>query len=226
MPTSHASRPLGRRLIWGVARRASRLGSVMGLEWLTYNPGVFLKFHWLALDDAGPMAEALSAHLPCFESIADIGCGSGAFAAEFARRGFRVGACEFSFWGRWQARRQGVAVREWDVSRSSGPLEGAPFDVAMSLEVAEHIPVALTDAFVECLVGTAGHTIVLTAAHPGQGGQGHINEQPKAYWIEKVQKYPWVFDAELSSQVADALKRSGASGWLAQNMMIFRRVPA
>jgi 2-polyprenyl-3-methyl-5-hydroxy-6-metoxy-1,4-benzoquinol methylase len=198
----------------------------MGFEWLTYNPGVFLKFHWLALDDAGPMADALGKYLPRFQSIADIGCGSGAFAAEFGRRGLRVGAWEFSFWGRWQARRQGVAVREWDVGRSSGPLAGAPFDVAMSLEVAEHIPPVLADAFVACLAATAGHTIVLTAAHPGQGGQGHINEQPKAYWIEKVQIHPWLFDAELSSQVAGALERSRASGWLAQNMMIFRRVTA
>jgi 2-polyprenyl-3-methyl-5-hydroxy-6-metoxy-1,4-benzoquinol methylase len=215
-------RSFQQRTLWSAANRASRLGSRIGWDWLTYNPGVLLHFHWLALDDAPRVADALMAHLPPFKTIADVGCGSGAFTAEFRRRGFRIAACERSLWGRWLARRQGVAATDFDVASRSPGLKGAPFDLVMSLEVAEHIPPALADAFVQYLVVHAGRTIVLTAAHPGQGGQGHVNEQPKSYWIERLRARGWALDAECALRVAESLQRSNASPWLCQNVMIFR----
>lgn len=58
------------------------------------------------------------------------------------------------------------------------------YDLAMSLEVAEHLSPDAADNFVESLCG-ASDTILFSAAHPGQGGNGHINEQPIEYWIDK-----------------------------------------
>ncbi len=31
-------------------------------------------------------------------------------------------------------------------------------------------------------------TVILTAATPGQGGAGHINEQHHQYWIDKAKE--------------------------------------
>jgi hypothetical protein len=58
---------------------------------------------------------------------------------------------------------------------------GRRFDVAMSLEVAEHLPTSVAASFVTSLVELAP-AVLFSAAVPGQGGVGHINEQWPWYW--------------------------------------------
>ena len=58
------------------------------------------------------------------------------------------------------------------------------FDLVESLEVAEHIPEAMAEQFVDSLT-RHGSLILFSAATPGQGGEHHINEQPPAYWQAK-----------------------------------------
>ena len=62
------------------------------------------------------------------------------------------------------------------------------YDMAMSLEVAEHLPEESADGFVKGLC-MSSDIVLFSAAHPGQGGDGHINEQPKEYWIEKFAQH-------------------------------------
>lgn len=62
------------------------------------------------------------------------------------------------------------------------------FDLAMSLEVAEHLPESAADNFVKTLVSLSDK-IVFSAAVPGQGGQNHINEQWHDYWISKFEEH-------------------------------------
>lgn len=61
------------------------------------------------------------------------------------------------------------------------------FDLAMSLEVAEHLPEVSADSFVNKLT-LASSLIVFSAAVPGQGGIGHVNEQWTRYWSNKFIK--------------------------------------
>lgn len=56
------------------------------------------------------------------------------------------------------------------------------FDLVISLEVAEHLPNKSAKIFIETLVKHARNRIMFSAATPGQGGDGHINEQPHEYW--------------------------------------------
>lgn len=58
------------------------------------------------------------------------------------------------------------------------------FDLAVSLEVAEHIEEQYSNIFVENLTD-ASDIILFSAAIPGQRGSGHVNEQWPEYWIEK-----------------------------------------
>ncbi|MCA9789386.1 MAG: hypothetical protein KC462_06410, partial [Cyanobacteria bacterium HKST-UBA05] len=55
------------------------------------------------------------------------------------------------------------------------------FDLAMCVEIAEHIPNRCSRQLVKTLT-KASDTVFFTAAPPGQGGVGHINEQPQAFW--------------------------------------------
>lgn len=55
------------------------------------------------------------------------------------------------------------------------------FDIAQCIEVAEHLPQSSAATLVESLTRHAP-LVIFSAAPPGQGGRGHLNEQPYAYW--------------------------------------------
>jgi len=61
------------------------------------------------------------------------------------------------------------------------------FDLAISLEVAEHLSQNAADDFIESLTKLSD-IIIFSAAIPYQGGQNHINEQWVEYWIQKFEK--------------------------------------
>lgn len=58
---------------------------------------------------------------------------------------------------------------------------GRKFDLAQSLEVAEHLPASRARGFVSDLCRHSD-VVFFGAAPPGQGGENHINEQPYEYW--------------------------------------------
>jgi len=64
------------------------------------------------------------------------------------------------------------------------PDSGKRFDLAMTLEVAEHLPETTAEHFVDSLTALAD-VILFSAAIPNQGGENHINEQWPSYWAEK-----------------------------------------
>jgi hypothetical protein len=55
------------------------------------------------------------------------------------------------------------------------------FDLVQSIEVAEHLPESRAAAFVADLVRLAP-LVLFSAAIPGQGGVGHVNERWQDYW--------------------------------------------
>lgn len=61
------------------------------------------------------------------------------------------------------------------------------FDLAISLEVAEHLTEEYADTFVDNLVKLSDK-IVFSAAVPGQGGTHHVNEQWMSYWKKKFEE--------------------------------------
>jgi SAM-dependent methyltransferase len=57
------------------------------------------------------------------------------------------------------------------------------FDLAMSLEVAEHLPSARAASFIADLTALAP-VVLFSAAVPSQGGTDHVNEQWQSYWAD------------------------------------------
>ncbi len=55
------------------------------------------------------------------------------------------------------------------------------FDLAMSLEYAEHLPSSRAEGFV-ALLTAAAPVVLFSAAVPGQGGLGHVNERRQSWW--------------------------------------------
>ena len=90
------------------------------------------------------------------------------------------------------------------------------FDVVWCFEVAEHIHPTYADVLVETIARHGDH-IVLSAAQPGQGGCGHLNEQPPEYWIDKFRQKEFKLNVE-ATQKFQALEDQ-----FAPNILVFQR---
>ena len=57
------------------------------------------------------------------------------------------------------------------------------FDMAISLEVAEHLSANRAESFIQNITELS-NVVLFSAALPFQGGKGHINERPLSFWCE------------------------------------------
>ncbi len=139
---------------------------------------------------AGPARASAAAMVPLIlqavgpvTSILDVGCGVGAWLAEWASAGIEdyLGV-DGDYVDRANLLVSPEHFRAQDLKT---PLDlGRRFDLVTSFEVAEHLPEAVADQFVAGLVRHAD-VVVFSAAIPGQGGVGHVNEQWQSYWARK-----------------------------------------
>jgi predicted TPR repeat methyltransferase len=93
------------------------------------------------------------------------------------------------------------------------------YDWVMSLEVGEHIPVELEDAFLSNLVRHAKKGVLLSWAVEGQGGHHHVNNHNNDYVIERLREKGFNYDAVASQSVRDVAELP----WFKNTIMIFRR---
>lgn len=119
-------------------------------------------------------------------SLVEVGCGN----AHWTQAGIDTGVADYAVVdGPWNDRDQLLVDRsrflEADLRR---PLQlGRRFDLALCLEVAEHVPHESADVVVRSLCALSD-VILFGAAIPFQGGYGHINEQWPSWWREKFER--------------------------------------
>ena len=94
---------------------------------------------------------------------------------------------------------------------------GRRFDLAMSLEVAEHLPEKKAGHFVTELTGLSD-VVVFSAAIPGQGGTYHINEQYPEYWAKLFLKYNYV---PVDCIRPEIWNNDQVEFWYKQNVIVF-----
>ncbi len=109
--------------------------------------------------------------------------------------------------------------RKWDLS-SPVSLE-RKFDVALCLEVAEHLEEKYAHVLIQTLV-THADRVVFSAACPGQPGQHHVNCQWPAYWQKLFNAAGFACEDSLRWIIWDA---SVIEPWYRQNMFLARRSP-
>lgn len=113
-------------------------------------------------------------------SVLDVGCGAGAWLAEYRNHGITdyLGV-DGAYLQRSSLLISAEHFQSQDVAQ---PFElGRRFDIVQCLEVAEHLPEASSDMLIENLV-RHGDKVLFSAAPPGQGGENHINEQTYEFW--------------------------------------------
>jgi SAM-dependent methyltransferase len=155
-------------------------------------------------------------------SVLDVGCGTGALLAKLHELGVDGQGLEYSAAALERCRERRLDVKRFDLEHDSGFETNV--DVAISTEVAEHLPAEIADRFVDLLCGSAP-IVIMTAATPGQGGTDHVNEQPHEYWIEKFVTRGMMLDLERSLRWRKEWKEAGLVWFYTDNVMIFRREP-
>jgi hypothetical protein len=118
-----------------------------------------------------------------YNSIADFGCGSGTWLS-VAIDDFGASRA-LGFEGPWMTQKE---LDHDKIDFQAHDLEQhielpQTVDLAISLEVAEHLSERRAPSFVADLCA-ASPCVLFGAAIPGQGGVGHVNEQWPSYWAE------------------------------------------
>ncbi|HEY1220604.1 MAG: class I SAM-dependent methyltransferase [Bryobacteraceae bacterium] len=118
-------------------------------------------------------------------SVVDVGCGVGPWAAAFLANGVpEVQGIDGDYVDRSQLR---IPPDRFSARDLTKPLQlDRTFDLAVCLEVAEHLPEPRASGLVVDLISLAP-CVLFSAAVPGQGGTHHINEQYLSYWIDLFQ---------------------------------------
>jgi SAM-dependent methyltransferase len=151
-------------------------------------------------------------------TVVDVGCGEGAWVAEFIAAGCEGIGVDGPF---VDANRLLIPADRFVVRDLERPLAlGRRFDLALCLEVAEHLSPARADGLVDDLVALADR-VLFSAATPGQGGYGHVNEQPHEYWVERFEDREYAATGVLRRRFAGD---GEVASWYRANLLLFARV--
>ena len=154
--------------------------------------------------------------LPGVQSIVDVGCGVGTFLCEFRSLGVEhVEGVDGAYVDRAMLRIPEKQFRPCDLSQ---PLRmERRFDLAVSLEVAEHLPPRRARSFVEDLAALSD-LILFSAAIPGQGGTHHVNEQWQDYWAGEFETFGYHAIDAIRPRIWDL---DEVEPWYRQNTILY-----
>ena len=151
-------------------------------------------------------------------SVVDVGCGLGAWLSVFRELGIQD--CLGVDGDYVDDRYLQIPANTFLAKDLAQPLQlERRFDLAISLEVAEHLPAKSASTFVQSLVDLAD-VVLFSAAVPLQAGTGHINEQWAGYWIELFRQWDYL--------AIDCLRPSlwcneEIEPWYIQNSLLFMK---
>jgi SAM-dependent methyltransferase len=179
-----------------------------------YPAGFYANRRAATLHAARRILSALPAGLPR-ASIADIGCGTGTWLAAALADG---AATAFGVEGSWVTPEMIDDARiDFAPHDLEHPFTGPRVELAMSLEVAEHLSPERAESFIADLVALAP-AVLFSAAIPGQGGVNHLNEQWQSYWAAHFASHGYqAFDIIRPAIWTDAQ----IPAWYKQNVVLY-----
>jgi SAM-dependent methyltransferase len=149
-------------------------------------------------------------------SVIDVGCGLGAWAAEFLAHGVPdVWGVDGDYVERSQLRIP--SDRFWARDLKQPIRLDRTFDLALCLEVAEHLPESRAASLVVDLTSLAP-SVLFSAAVPGQGGTNHVNEQYLPYWVDLFQRQGYEAIDPIRPRI---LGNDLVEWWYQQNTVMF-----
>lgn len=99
-------------------------------------------------------------------------------------------------------------------------------DLAVCLEVAEHIEAEFVQNFIENLTSISDR-ILISAAPPGQGGHYHVNCQPRTYWMDWFMLFGYEYVGSVVRQIQtewEPWKKKKEMSAYYSNLLYFERI--
>ncbi|MBX9738352.1 MAG: class I SAM-dependent methyltransferase [Phycisphaerales bacterium] len=194
----------------------------------SYTPAFFAETRDVSLSSARVVLDRvwslLAPRTPA--RVIDVGCGVGAWASTAIELGATAVGVDGDYVRRESLLIPSASFIEADLStpglKQVSGAGGAAFDLAICMEVAEHLSPARADSFVEELCALSP-LVLFSAAVPGQGGTEHVNEQWPAYWAERFARHGYRSIDALRTQL---LSDNRVAWWYAQNALIFAKADA
>lgn len=151
-------------------------------------------------------------------SVIDIGCARGTWLREWQTQAVDdVVGVDGDYVDRSQLE---IDPQCFVVSDLATPFNlGRRFDLAQSLEVAEHLPPARAGGFVADIVAHAP-AVLFSAGAPGQGGENHLNEQAGDFWQKLFLDHDYVAVDCLRPLLA---REQNIPAWYRYNLMLYVR---
>jgi hypothetical protein len=125
------------------------------------------------------------------QSVIEFGCGKGDLSRAFASMGLSV----FAFDGYANPdfyELENITFAKVDFNgtlalKTHLAALKRKFDVAICLEVAEHLDPSVSSELIE-VITSVSDVVIFSAAVPGQGGDGHINCRSREFWYDQFTK--------------------------------------
>lgn len=181
----------------------------------TYSAEFYRDLDQTSGPSAGRVLPLVLSLLPV-RSAVDVGCGDGSWLAALSALGVDdVMGVEGPWISPQQLKIPTDKVRRMRLDQAIR-IERR-FDLALSLEVAEHLPPARAESFVSDLVSLAP-CVLLSAAIPGQGGHNHLNEQWPEYWAALFARHGY---AAVDCLRLHFWSDRDVAWWYRQNLLLF-----
>jgi len=149
-------------------------------------------------------------------SVLDVGCGLGTWLHVALELGVKVVQGIEGMWlDRSLLQIDPVLITALDLEH--GFDLNRRFDLAICLEVAEHLPPSAAGTLVGSL---AAHSdlVLFSAAIPHQGGHHHVNEQFPTYWVRRFAEHGFTPVDMIRPRIWD---EPNVHWWLRQNTLLF-----
>lgn len=154
------------------------------------------------------------------KSIAEFGCGNGYLTNYLSLGCIKIFAIDGYSQPKFKSKN--IEFLKVDLNNElsiNSTFKGREFDIAICMEVAEHLLESSSDFLVKHLTRVAP-VIIFSAAIPKQGGHGHINCQTREYWYNIFSKYGYIVQDTLRSEFR---KSDSIASWYKFNTLVFVR---
>lgn len=150
------------------------------------------------------------------KSVIDVGCGPGAWLRTFVENGVPViRGIDGDY-----VKRDELLIDPQDffaADLNQGFSLDGEYDLAVCIEVAEHLPEPSSFALIDLLT-SAAPAVVFSAAIPGQGGTNHVNEQWLRYWHDLFTRRHYTMIDAFRPKIRDDVR---VAPYIRQNLVLF-----